>query len=194
MLGFYNKALTLLLKFEFHQSLEVTGCCLGSPGKSGEKFVLKVKLHSCLHSIQECFSWQTKSSIHDSNNIINEWIYSNIYTSLLHLTTSPPAITSAETSDTKCIKLDFQKPQYWIWLSCWNKTKNLARLLEAHISARLKTRLHYLCAEPSFRVTLLKKMMVRSASWLKLKGSTCWKCCEENFIWNRLRKSCTRVE
>jgi len=47
---------------------------LGSPGKSGEalphlvaslaqSFVMKFKLHCCLHSFQECFSWQTKSRV-----------------------------------------------------------------------------------------------------------------------------------
>jgi len=33
--GFHNQALTSHEKFEFHKSLEVIGCCLVSPSKSG---------------------------------------------------------------------------------------------------------------------------------------------------------------
>ena len=36
--------------------------------------------------------------------------------------------------------------------------------------------------------------MVRSASWLKLKSFHFRKCCQQNFICDRLRKSCTTVE
>jgi len=64
LLGFRNKALTLQWKFEFHKCIKVIRCCSGSPGKSGEVhqhlvaslaqlFVIKFKLHSCLHSFQE---------------------------------------------------------------------------------------------------------------------------------------------
>jgi len=56
--GFHSQALTLQGKFEFHKSLKVIRCCLGSPGKSGEAhlhlvaslaqpFAIKLKLYSC---------------------------------------------------------------------------------------------------------------------------------------------------
>jgi len=83
LLGFHSQAPTLQGKFEFHKGLKVIKCCLGSPGKSGEfhqhllaslaqLIVIKFKLHSCLHSFQEYFSWQTKSRIYDWNNSIND--------------------------------------------------------------------------------------------------------------------------
>jgi len=37
-------------------------------------------------------------------------------------------------------------------------------------------------------------LIVRSAYGLKLKSSHFRKCCEENFICDRLQKSCTTVE
>jgi len=81
--GFHNQALLLQGQFEFHKGLKVIRCCFGSPGKSGEahqhlvvslgqSFVVKFKLHSCLHSFQECFSWQTKFRINDWNNSISD--------------------------------------------------------------------------------------------------------------------------
>jgi len=67
LLVFHRQALTMQEKFEFHQVIKVIRCCFGNPGKSGEAhqplvvslaqpFVIKLKLHSCLHSFQECFS------------------------------------------------------------------------------------------------------------------------------------------
>jgi len=76
LLGFLSQALTLQGKFEFHKCLNVTMCCLDIPGERGEAhphlvpslaqpFAIKLKLHSCLHSFRECFSWQMKSRIYD---------------------------------------------------------------------------------------------------------------------------------
>jgi len=76
LLGFYSQALMLQRKFKFHEGLKIIRCCLGSPGKNGkahphlvaslaQPFVTKFKLHFCLHSFQECFSWKTKPSIYD---------------------------------------------------------------------------------------------------------------------------------
>jgi len=64
LLGFHSQALTLQGKFEFHKSLKVIRCWLGSPNKSGyahphlvasvaQPFVIELKLHS----FQEYFSW-----------------------------------------------------------------------------------------------------------------------------------------
>jgi len=79
----HSQALKLQGKCEFHKGLKVIGCCLGSFGKTGKAhphldaslahlFVVKFKLHSCLHSFQEYFSWQTKSRNYDWNNSISD--------------------------------------------------------------------------------------------------------------------------
>ena len=81
--GVLSQALTVQGKFDFHKGLKVIRRFLGIAGESGEAhthlvpslsqpFVRKFSLHFCLHSFQECFTWQTKSCIYDWNNSISD--------------------------------------------------------------------------------------------------------------------------
>jgi len=117
---FWGFTATLQRYFEFHKGLKVIRCCLGSHGNSDEAhpqvganltqpFVIKLKLHSCLHSFQECLSWQRKSRIYDWNktSVINHILAFIPISGIWQLRHSQYRLQKL--SHSKYIQLKFQK-------------------------------------------------------------------------------------
>ena len=151
------------------------------------KSYLNFSFSYCLHSFQECFSWQTKSRIYDWNNNIRDKIYPNIHTSFLYLTTSPLAISSAEIIwqhifSTEVAKIRQDEKFGRFTSSLYIRHTKAMTALTQHGSRCL-----YVATD------FYSVLIVRSASWLKLKSSHFEKCCEENFICERFENVVPRL-
>ena len=107
--------------------------------------------------------------------------------SFLHLTTSPHALYSAEIisqqiySTELLLKQDEKLGRFTGSLYICH-TKAMTAPVEYGTKCLYYATNYYLA------------LIVWSAPWLKLKSSHFRKCCEENFICDRLRKSCNAVE
>jgi len=89
------------------------------------------------------------------------------------------------------IVLASQKNEIW---KSWNLNKTIVRIRSGLF------KMSRILPDSSPEILILHTsdfysvLIVRSASWLKLKTSHSRKCCEDSFICDRLRKSCTTVE